>query len=161
MRRLRGRWRERNLETNDRTEERELRSRGRTMISDKGDSAKMRFFISSAVLRLRAGITSLAPRFARTLAVSAPIPDVAPVMIAVIWWRLKQQAAVTASAVDFEPKPLCPAEPIRYFTVSSIFFFYCPFYWFICKRRGESRRLCGGGNANSQGLKRGAARFYI
>lgn len=167
MRRWRGRCRERNLETNDRTDERELRSSGRTMISDHGDSAEMRAFISSAVLRLRAGITSLAPRLARILAVSAPMPDVAPVMIAVIWWR-PGQVAVTVSAVDLDPKPLGPADPIRYLMVLSIlnpllfFFLYLMFRFcwygvqFIFE---EGRRLCW--DANSHGLEKGAARFYI
>lgn len=119
MRRWRGRRRDRKLETKDRTEERELRSSGRTMISEHGNSAETRAFISSAVLRLRAGSTSLAPRLARTLAVSAPMPDVAPVITAVIRWR-SGDAAVTASAVDFEPKLLGPTDPIKYLTVSSI-----------------------------------------
>lgn len=78
MRRLRGRRRERNREAKQRTEERELRSRGRTKTSAPGNSAAMRAFVSSAAFRLRAGSTSRAPRIASTRAVSAPIPDVAP-----------------------------------------------------------------------------------
>lgn len=79
MRRLRGKLREWNWETKLRTEERELRSRGKTTISEPGQSDAKRALASSAALRLRAGSTNLAPLFANTRAVSAPIPDVAPI----------------------------------------------------------------------------------
>uniref|UniRef100_A0A2P2QEQ4 Short-chain dehydrogenase TIC 32ic isoform X1 n=1 Tax=Rhizophora mucronata TaxID=61149 RepID=A0A2P2QEQ4_RHIMU len=84
MRRLRGKFRERNSETNLRTELRELRSSAMTVISEPGNSDKRRALASSAAFRLRTGSTSRAPLFANTLAVSAPIPDVAPVMMAVM-----------------------------------------------------------------------------
>jgi len=67
-----------NSETKFRTEPRELRSSGMTTISESGNSATIRALVSSAALMLRAGRTSLAPRMAKTRAVSAPIPDVAP-----------------------------------------------------------------------------------
>lgn len=79
MRRLRGKLRDSNCTTKLRTELRELRSRAITMISDSGNSDTMRALASSAALRLRAGRTRRAPRLAKTRAVSAPIPDVAPV----------------------------------------------------------------------------------
>ncbi|RWV96781.1 hypothetical protein GW17_00040486 [Ensete ventricosum] len=75
MRRLRGRWRARKRATKHRTEERELRSRGSTMTTAPGNAAATRALVSSAAFRLLAGSTSLAPRIARTRAVSAPIPD--------------------------------------------------------------------------------------
>jgi hypothetical protein len=78
MRRLRGNPRDSNSETKFRTEPRELRSSGMTTISESGNSATIRALVSSAALMLRAGRTSLAPRMAKTRAVSAPIPDVAP-----------------------------------------------------------------------------------
>ena len=78
MRRLRGKSRDSNSETKFRTEVRELRSSGMIKISDSGHSDTIRALVSSAALRLRAGRTNLAPRLAKTRAVSAPIPDVAP-----------------------------------------------------------------------------------
>ena len=76
--------------------------------------------MSSAALTLGAGITTLAPRLASTRAVSAPIPDVAPVMMAVREPRSGHEA-VTPSAVDLEPNPLAPGEPSRYLAACSIF----------------------------------------
>lgn len=81
MRRLRGKFRYSNSATKFRTELRELRSRAITMISASGTSDRIRVFVSSAAFTLRAGKISLTPRFARTLAVSAPIPDVAPAYV--------------------------------------------------------------------------------
>lgn len=78
MRRLRGRSRERKWETKERTEARELRSSAMATTSASGNSAKILPRASSAAFTLLAGHTSRAPRFASTLAVSAPIPDVAP-----------------------------------------------------------------------------------
>lgn len=89
------------------------------MISESGHSETMRAFASSAAFMLRAGRTSLAPCAANTRAVSAPIPDVAPVMMAVME-RRSVRVSVTCWAVDLEPKPLGPAEPRRYLTVSNI-----------------------------------------
>ncbi|RRT77281.1 hypothetical protein B296_00017904 [Ensete ventricosum] len=103
MRRLRGRLRARKRKTKHRTEERELRSRGSTMISVPGNSPVIRALVSSAAFRLLAGSTSLAPRIASTRAVSAPIPD-----------RRSGAVVVTSSPVDLEPKPLAPVDPIRY-----------------------------------------------
>jgi hypothetical protein len=77
---LRGSSRERKSDTKLRTEARELRSRGKIMISDPGHSEIIRALASSAAFRLRAGRIKRAPRFAKTRAVSAPIPDVAPVI---------------------------------------------------------------------------------
>lgn len=78
MRRLRGKRRVSNSETNRLTEARELRSSDMTTISESGFSDTMRALASSAAFKLLAGNISLAPRFANTRAVSAPIPDVAP-----------------------------------------------------------------------------------
>ena len=78
MRRLRGKSKDSNSETKFRTELRELRSSPITMISVSGFSDIILALASSAAFRLLAGNTSLAPLFASTLAVSAPIPDVAP-----------------------------------------------------------------------------------
>lgn len=78
MRRLRGKLRDSNSATKLRTEARELRSSAIAKISASGDSDRIRDFVSSAVFMLRAGRISRAPRFANTLAVSAPIPDVPP-----------------------------------------------------------------------------------
>lgn len=78
MRRLRGRWRDSKSETKLLTESRELRSRAMTRISEPGHSSPIRALVSSAAFIFRAGRISLAPRFANTRAVSAPIPDVAP-----------------------------------------------------------------------------------
>jgi hypothetical protein len=47
-------------------------------MSASGFSDKILALASSAPFRFLAGNTSLAPLFASTLAVSAPIPDVAP-----------------------------------------------------------------------------------
>ena len=78
MRRWRGKPREWNWLTKLLTELSELRSRAITMISESGHSDTIRAFASSAAFTLRAGRINLAPRFANTRAVSAPIPDVAP-----------------------------------------------------------------------------------
>lgn len=78
MRRLRGRSRDSKPETNLRTEEMELRSSSITTISVSGNSETIFFLASSAAFTFLAGKINLAPRFANTLAVSAPIPDVAP-----------------------------------------------------------------------------------
>lgn len=79
MRILTGKLRDSNSDTKFRTEVSELRSRAMTITSDSGNSETILAFASSAALRFRAGSTNLAPRLAKTLAVSAPIPDVAPV----------------------------------------------------------------------------------
>ena len=82
-----------------------------------GHSPRMRARMSSAALTFRAGMTTRAPRFASTRAVSAPIPDVAPVMMAVMAPRW---SGVTSSAVDLEPNPLAPGEPSRYLAACSM-----------------------------------------
>ncbi|KAM1411524.1 hypothetical protein COP1_024207 [Malus domestica] len=97
MRRLRGSWRDSNLEAKLLTEARELRSRAMTMILESGNSEGIRALASLAALRLQAGRTSLAPRLAKTRVVSTPIPDVAPMMMAVMW-RRSGEASVTCSA---------------------------------------------------------------
>ena len=75
---LRGNPRLRNWFTKERTEERELRSMRRMMILALGVSCKIELLRVCAALTFLAGITTHAPLFANTLAVSAPIPDVAP-----------------------------------------------------------------------------------
>ncbi|KAJ0913982.1 hypothetical protein HanPSC8_Chr06g0233491 [Helianthus annuus] len=54
-----------------------------TVIFESQNSDANRFFISVATFRFRAGKTRRTPRLARTRAVSAPIPEVAPLMMAV------------------------------------------------------------------------------
>lgn len=78
MRMLRGKFRDRNSEQNLLMEVKELRSISSTVMSAFGDSLRILSFTSSAFLRFLAGITILTPLFASTLAVSAPIPEVAP-----------------------------------------------------------------------------------
>lgn len=78
MRRLRGRSRDLKSATKLRTEAMELRSSSITTISVSGNSETIFSFASSAAFTFLAGNINLAPRFASTLAVSAPIPDVAP-----------------------------------------------------------------------------------
>lgn len=119
MRRLRGKPREWKRVTKLVTELRELRSSAITTISASGHSVTILPLVSSAFFMLRAGKITLAPLLANTRAVSAPIPDVPPVMMAVME-RRSPQVWVTCSAVDLDPKPLGPADPIRYLTVSSI-----------------------------------------
>lgn len=75
---LRGSPRDRNSEQNLLVEVKELRSIPNTIMSALGDSLRIFSFTSSALLRFLAGITILTPLFASTLAVSAPIPEVAP-----------------------------------------------------------------------------------
>lgn len=79
MRMFKGRLRARNCWTKDRTDERELRSILRGMILAWGVSCKMELLRALAAFKFRAGIITQAPLFASTLAVSAPIPEVAPV----------------------------------------------------------------------------------
>lgn len=43
------------------------------------------------------------------------------------WW----QNSVTSSAVDFDPKPLAPTEPVRYFTISSIYSSFLLSFFFL------------------------------
>lgn len=79
MRRLSGRLRDSNWATKVLTEDKELKSSGITMIRESEHSDSIRALVSSAALRFRDGRIKRAPRLARTRAVSAPIPDVAPV----------------------------------------------------------------------------------
>ena len=60
------------------TEVNELKSTSNSTISACGLSFRISSFSSAALLKSLAGITILTPFFANTLAVSAPIPDVAP-----------------------------------------------------------------------------------
>lgn len=60
------------------TEVNELKSTSNSTISACGLSFWISSFSSAALLKSLAGITILTPFFANTLAVSAPIPDVAP-----------------------------------------------------------------------------------
>lgn len=142
MRRLRGRSRDSKSATKFRTEAMELRSSSITTISVSGNSETILSFASSAAFTFLAGKINLAPRFANTLAVSAPIPDVAPITkstssqnlptfrftgkrknnspVIITVTERRSQFSVTSSAVDLEPKPLAPAAPRRYFPVSII-----------------------------------------
>lgn len=78
MRRFSGRFSDSNWATKVLTEARELKSRAMAMISEPEHSASIRALASSAAFKFRDGRINRAPRLARTRAVSAPIPDVAP-----------------------------------------------------------------------------------
>lgn len=78
MRMFRGNFRDKKLEQNLVMEVKEVRSISRTMMVALVYSSNIFCFISSAFLRFLAAITILIPLIASTLAVSAPIPDVAP-----------------------------------------------------------------------------------
>lgn len=78
MRMLSGNPRERNWEQNLLTEAIELRSISSNVISASGISLSIFSLTMAAFFKFLAGIIILTPLFARTLAVSAPIPDVAP-----------------------------------------------------------------------------------
>ncbi|KAM1513001.1 hypothetical protein COP2_025207 [Malus domestica] len=58
-----------------------------TMIFELGNSETIQALMSLAALRLRAGKINFASRLAKTRVVSTSIPDVALVMMAVIWLR--------------------------------------------------------------------------
>ena len=60
------------------TEAKELRSISDTKISASGPSLLILSFTFAAFFMSLAAITILTPLFAKTLAVSSPIPDVAP-----------------------------------------------------------------------------------
>lgn len=78
MRILRGSSKAKNSEQNLCTEPKELRSISNRTISAFGLSFCMFFFTSMAFFKSLAPITTLTPLFTNTLAVSAPIPELAP-----------------------------------------------------------------------------------
>lgn len=78
MRMLSGNPRARKWLQNLWTEAKELRSISNTIISASGLSFWIASFTWAAFFKSLAGITILTPLFANTLAVSAPIPEVAP-----------------------------------------------------------------------------------
>lgn len=78
MRMCRGNPKDKNSEQNLWIEAKELRSISRMIISACGLPLCMLSFTFCAFVRSLAGITILTPLFARTRAVSAPMPDVAP-----------------------------------------------------------------------------------
>lgn len=75
---LRGNPRDKNSEQNLLIEANELKSISNNIISAFGVSFWILSLTSLALFKSLAGITTLTPLFANTLAVSAPIPDVAP-----------------------------------------------------------------------------------
>lgn len=81
MRMFKGSSRDKNSEQNLLMEANELRSISNTIISALGLSLRILSFISLAFFKFLAGIMTLTPLFAITLAVSAPIPDVAPSIV--------------------------------------------------------------------------------
>lgn len=81
MRMLSGSPRARNSLQNLWTEANELRSISHTIISASGLSFWIASFTWAAFFKSLAGITIFTPLFANTLAVSAPIPEVAPNLI--------------------------------------------------------------------------------
>lgn len=119
MRRLSGRWSDWNRETKALTEARELRSRVRAVMTALGNSDLIFAQVSYPAFMFLAERIRRVPRIASTRAVSNPMPEVAPVTMAVIESRL-EIPQVTCSAVDLDPYPLGPAMPRRYFTVSNI-----------------------------------------
>lgn len=78
MRMFSGSRRAKNWEQNLLTEVRELRSISIIISSAFGLSLWIASFTFAAFAKSLAGITILTPLFANTLAVSAPIPEVAP-----------------------------------------------------------------------------------
>jgi len=78
MRILRGSSKAKNSEQNLCTEPKELRSISNRTTSAFGLSFCMFLFTSLAFFKSLAAITTLTPLFANTLAVSAPIPELAP-----------------------------------------------------------------------------------
>lgn len=74
----RGNPRDKNSEQNLWIEPNELKSISNMIISASALSLSILSFTLSAFLKSLAGITTLTPLLASTLAVSAPIPDVAP-----------------------------------------------------------------------------------
>ena len=78
MRILSGSSKAKNLEQNLCTEPKELRSTSNRITSAFGLSFCIFSITSLAFLKSLAAITTLTPLFANTLAVSAPIPEVAP-----------------------------------------------------------------------------------
>lgn len=78
MRMLRGNRSDKKAEQNFWMEANELRSISIRKISAPGVSSWIHALTSAALLRSLAGMTSLRPLFASTLAVSAPMPEVAP-----------------------------------------------------------------------------------
>jgi len=78
MRILRGNSKAKNSEQNLCTEAKELRSISNRITSALGLSFWILSLTSLAFLKSLAPITTLTPLFANTLAVSAPIPEVAP-----------------------------------------------------------------------------------
>lgn len=78
MRMLRGRFRDLKLVAKSRTEVRELRSRWMTSRRAVGVSLRISSHTDSPSFTLRTARMTWAPRLAKTLAHSLPIPDVAP-----------------------------------------------------------------------------------
>lgn len=78
MRIWRGSPNDKKSEQNFWIEANELKSISNKIISAAGLSFCMDSFTSAALIKSLAGIIILTPFFASTLAVSAPIPDVAP-----------------------------------------------------------------------------------
>lgn len=78
MRMCRGNPNDRNSEQNLWIDPNELKSISKMIISACGLSFCMLSFTLSALLKSLAGITTLTPLLASTLAVSRPMPDVAP-----------------------------------------------------------------------------------
>lgn len=78
MRILRGNPKARKSEENFLTEAKQLKSVSNIIISAFGVSFCITFFTSAAFFKSLAGITTLTPLLANTLAVSTPIPEVAP-----------------------------------------------------------------------------------
>lgn len=80
MRMLSGNRSDKKAEQNLWMEANELRSISMRKISAPGVSSWIHALTSAALLRSLAGMTSLRPLLASTLAVSAPMPEVAPVV---------------------------------------------------------------------------------
>jgi len=84
---FRGRFRALKSSTNLRIDAKEDKSNGMTSTIAFGVSSKNLCFISSPSFVLRTAIITCAPFFANTLAVSLPIPLVAPTIFVFVTYR--------------------------------------------------------------------------
>lgn len=124
---------ERNLSEKARTDFSELRSSSKRSTLADGVVFRISCFASVAASMFLAAMMTWAPRSAKTLAVSAPMPLAPPVDVTVSCMRLTSGSlswregsipvmmtvrldastpSVTCSAVEDDPKPLGPGNPV-------------------------------------------------
>ncbi|RRT50065.1 hypothetical protein B296_00046556 [Ensete ventricosum] len=120
---LRGKSMERNLSAKVRTDFNELRSSSKMSTRDAGAVRWMSCFAPSAASKFLAAMMTCAPRSAKTLAVSVPIPLAPPGLVREVVQRMDgpvtmtvrleaSMPAVTCSAVEADPNPLGPGSPV-------------------------------------------------